>query len=416
MLLPLFFTCAVIFLGSQTFLGNWLSKRWLVYIGLISYPLYLWHWPILSFLHILSPQYKLNPAYFYTSRVLALILATILAILTYELMEKRLRIISRKSKYGIAVFSSLVFGVIGLGLAGKYIESHHGLPERSVAKQFKSIQMGHPAELQTCSFTLPGVEWCKILGDEAKLDLAIIGDSHALTLLNGLSDILRENGMNAVALGTGQTLGLWGVGTRVSGSLSHKGVRNLDKAFEWIVERKIPNVVLSSQGPGYSDANGFITDWPEQSSQDAAKVFEAGLRRTLVRLSEFSKVAFIIDNPVFPFDPFEFCTLRPVTFFNTKELSPCAVARSDVIRQQKTYREIVGRVSKADSRLNLIDSLEELCDEKFCFAKVGEQFFYSDNNHLTPMGIQKLAPRILDFLRNSLNHDPQRLSKSLKLP
>ena len=58
----------------------------MVWIGLISYPLYLWHWPILSFLRIIEsevPKVEL--------RIAALALSFILATLTYHLVEKPIR-------------------------------------------------------------------------------------------------------------------------------------------------------------------------------------------------------------------------------------------------------------------------------------------------------------------------------------
>jgi peptidoglycan/LPS O-acetylase OafA/YrhL len=67
-----------------------LSRRWIVYIGLISYPLYLWHWPIISFLHIFQIQLStINLA-------CSLALSVLLAILTYEFIEKPLRRVNNK--------------------------------------------------------------------------------------------------------------------------------------------------------------------------------------------------------------------------------------------------------------------------------------------------------------------------------
>ncbi|VAW54787.1 O-antigen acetylase [hydrothermal vent metagenome] len=69
--------------------GSWinhniLANRIFVYIGLISYPLYLWHWPILSFAHILEFTAT-------QERLIAVGLSLVLAILTYELIEKKVK-------------------------------------------------------------------------------------------------------------------------------------------------------------------------------------------------------------------------------------------------------------------------------------------------------------------------------------
>jgi peptidoglycan/LPS O-acetylase OafA/YrhL len=63
-----------------------LSNKILVAIGLISYPLYLWHWAILAFLRIM--QGEVAPWWY---RLLAVLVAVALSTLTYKLIEKPIR-------------------------------------------------------------------------------------------------------------------------------------------------------------------------------------------------------------------------------------------------------------------------------------------------------------------------------------
>ncbi len=83
--LPTLATAAVIWSGRDSFAARYvLSSNAVVYLGLISYPLYLWHWPLLSFAryrHIEGPL---------TSAGL-LFASLIMAAATYELVEKRFR-------------------------------------------------------------------------------------------------------------------------------------------------------------------------------------------------------------------------------------------------------------------------------------------------------------------------------------
>jgi peptidoglycan/LPS O-acetylase OafA/YrhL len=52
-LLPVSGAVLILAAGPQAFVNRvLLSRPWLVWIGLISYPLYLWHWPLLSFAYI----------------------------------------------------------------------------------------------------------------------------------------------------------------------------------------------------------------------------------------------------------------------------------------------------------------------------------------------------------------------------
>jgi peptidoglycan/LPS O-acetylase OafA/YrhL len=74
---------ALVISGHQgSFGGKLLSSRWLVYFGLISYPLYLWHWPVLSFLKITT----FNPGT--VANLVAVAASVLLAMLTYSLIEK----------------------------------------------------------------------------------------------------------------------------------------------------------------------------------------------------------------------------------------------------------------------------------------------------------------------------------------
>ena len=63
-----------------------LSNPVLVFVGLISYPLYLWHWPLLSFLRIVSPDEPSSIA-----RSIAVASAFVLAWLTYRFVETPVR-------------------------------------------------------------------------------------------------------------------------------------------------------------------------------------------------------------------------------------------------------------------------------------------------------------------------------------
>jgi peptidoglycan/LPS O-acetylase OafA/YrhL len=86
-LLPTLGAVLLINAGPKALVNRYLlSNKLMVWIGLISYPLYLWHWPILSFLRIIEsevPKVEL--------RIAALAVSFILATLTYHLVEKPIR-------------------------------------------------------------------------------------------------------------------------------------------------------------------------------------------------------------------------------------------------------------------------------------------------------------------------------------
>jgi peptidoglycan/LPS O-acetylase OafA/YrhL len=101
--------------------GAWVNKRilasrGLVWIGLISYPLYLWHWPVLVFAKIIVGRNL-----FVRDRVLLIVLSVVLAYITYRLLEKPIRLLKRQSSRRVVTVlatlaaCTLLFSLVALG-------------------------------------------------------------------------------------------------------------------------------------------------------------------------------------------------------------------------------------------------------------------------------------------------------------
>lgn len=86
-LVPVLGAVLIITSGSKAWLNRIvLSNKIAVWFGLISFPLYLWHWPILSFLRIIE-----NGTPHRDARIIAVLLSILLAWVTYKFIEKPLR-------------------------------------------------------------------------------------------------------------------------------------------------------------------------------------------------------------------------------------------------------------------------------------------------------------------------------------
>ena len=91
---------------NRTLLGG----RLLVFIGVISYPLYLWHWPLFSYINIVQPETGSG-----LPRVAAVLLSFILAWLTYRIVETSVRTTSNYSALLVTPALILV-GCLGLAV------------------------------------------------------------------------------------------------------------------------------------------------------------------------------------------------------------------------------------------------------------------------------------------------------------
>lgn len=110
-LLPIFATTFIIWAGPNAWLNRKiLSHKILVWFGLISYPLYLWHWPILSFGRIIYGE--LPPLKF---RLMAFAISILLSWLTFKFIEKHFRFGSVKISLKLATICLLMLGIGGVG-------------------------------------------------------------------------------------------------------------------------------------------------------------------------------------------------------------------------------------------------------------------------------------------------------------
>jgi peptidoglycan/LPS O-acetylase OafA/YrhL len=121
-LLPTVGAALVIAGGKDAWLNRIvLANRPMVWIGLISYPLYLWHWPLLSMARILE-----GDALPRAPRLGAVLLAVVLAALTYLLIERPLRF-GRFRRWAVP---ALVAAMIGCGVLGWQAWKSNGVPGR----------------------------------------------------------------------------------------------------------------------------------------------------------------------------------------------------------------------------------------------------------------------------------------------
>lgn len=122
-IMPVLGGALIIYAGKDSIVNRYiLSNRFLVSLGLFSYPIYLWHWPILSFARIVESQ---TPAM--EIRIIAIILSMILGWATYEYVEKYIRFGNcNKIKSSVVLICLLVT----IGAMGYYVFINDGFPER----------------------------------------------------------------------------------------------------------------------------------------------------------------------------------------------------------------------------------------------------------------------------------------------
>jgi len=168
--LPVTGTFLVIAAGPRAWLNRVvLSNRLLVFIGLISFPLYLWHWPILSFARIVESGAPSGDV-----RAAAVLIALFLAWLTYQVLERPVRF----GGHGRAKAAVLVVLMASLGLTGYYVFHKDGLQSREIAKRTQQLTDWRRDQQYTPTTMRGGrIEDLKVLRGQVNDGVLFIGDS-----------------------------------------------------------------------------------------------------------------------------------------------------------------------------------------------------------------------------------------------
>ncbi len=188
--------------GAGTHASRLLSAQPLVFTGLISYSLYLWHWPLLVFARHFAIR-ELTAA----ERLGVLLVSVALAIASWRFIERPFRgrhgILSRRRLFQLATVTMAC--LCAVGLAGV---ARSGWPQRLDAqtRQLLAGAEDRNPRREACSFldaqALRAGRACRIGRLDGRQPSFIVwGDSHADALMTAFDRLATERGQTGLYLG-----------------------------------------------------------------------------------------------------------------------------------------------------------------------------------------------------------------------
>jgi peptidoglycan/LPS O-acetylase OafA/YrhL len=196
-LLPVSGSCALIFAGPQAAANRFLSHRPFVLLGAVSYPLYLWHWPVLSFNHVINPESAA-----WLTRLACVALSLALAFLTYRFVEAPIRFPPGRNPAAAAALPGRLLRLMSLAaLAGAALFAADGarfrfpMEVRNVLAH-ADYEFMKDAQVPDCWLDgkAPFSDFAKVcfFRPEQAVDTGVLvwGDSHAARLYPGLRAVL----------------------------------------------------------------------------------------------------------------------------------------------------------------------------------------------------------------------------------
>ncbi len=403
-LLPCLGTAALIVAGTTPTLSTTrlLSLRPLVFVGLISYSLYLWHWPALTFAKIYTGGNI-------TGAMVAVLLvcSLVMAVLSWRYIEQPFRgqtgLMSRRRFVGCCLSVSLLAVALGV-----FLDRSEGwptrLPTEIATKLGENIAV---SERRECVSLRPEAiqqgRVCRI-GGEQKPSFAVWGDSHAAGFMPLLSDIASAHGRSGLSLTAYGCPPLHQ--TRRTIYDPKRPCEGINRAtFDLLAANPlVTDVILAARWPAHAEgrpyrfesgANMYLAfaDKTAHDRESNRQVFSAALQHTVAELAQAGKRVWIVNGVP------EIGMRVPETYYGSMwrgTAMPPTVLKSDMLFRQAAARKAI-QLAAITSGATVFDPALELCGSHSCPSVVDGKPYYSDGNHLSGYGVELLRPLFTDL-------------------
>lgn len=376
-LLPTIGTALIVSAGPSAWLNRTvLANRPAVWVGLISYPLYLWHWPLLVWPKIASGELT-SPV----ARVVLILVSAVLAWLTYRLVEIRVRKSRTRRSLLLLLVPFGTVGIIALAAALGYVGSRHQGAElsRILASRLDWSFPGHAfsraASIDLRYFVAPAGQGRALF----------VGDSNMEQYAPRLDALLRNR---PDALRTAVM-----VGNQRDCSLLKEIIEKKGRCDASLAE--LDALIRSPQ----TQAVVLTASWRSYADLLAAQTGYDNLLRFVSEVARTSRVYLVLNMP-------NGKELDPRNMFEGSRLTRLAVkdTRSivfDTARFDATFGAVHDKlraIAKATGAI-IVDPLDTLCKDRKCsvFDSEGRPL-YLDEAHMTA----SYAARAATFLDPAL--------------
>ena len=382
--------------GEDSVVRKILSSRPFVFVGLTSYSLYLWHWPV----HVLS-KYISESAQDAVATAALIALSFFLAILSWRFVELPFR---RREAYS----RQAIFRLGGAAMALTLIVSGllfalHGLPQRftpEVRRIFSEADDVEPRRHGCFNLSPRAVEQgraCTIGDVKAAASTFILwGDSHADAVLPAVEAAASRAGRKGLFIAHGRCPPL--LHLSLTDEPTERCAQLNDAALKLATQPQVSDVILVArwayydQGVGYGpDVNEVrhLIDLDQPAQRDASQhaMFARLLEQTVrVLLAARKRVVIVAPIPEAGIDVPETMALAAMHASATDHRQTLADYRT---RNDFVLADLAGLHRKYGVRI--IDPAEVLCAAGRCALMNEGKPLYFDHHHLSVFGALQLT-------------------------
>jgi len=399
-LLPAGGAALVIYSASsgETTISKMLATRPLVFVGLISYSLYLWHWPLLVFANFM----QVDPLT-WTQTAAVVALSFVMAILSWRFVELPFRkpagVFRQKSLFAITAFAMsclVAFGMLG--------HLAYGLPGRLPPQvlQIAAFAGSQNPRQKDCFGFISPKNAC-IYGANVSPEYAVWGDSHADALIEMIGQVAGRHAQSVKYLGATACPPVAGTGIvlpafRVCFThnerildylLSEPHLHTIIMASRWSLYLEGPN---RDFGPAERNemTNVWITDetGSVMNLREREELFSIQMRITVKGLTDAGKTIVL----VYPIPETGYVIPGTLSKMVTVGRNPSEFIRPEnyYFRRHKFVFSVFDKLGPADKIIRIRPD-QRLCDGVNCIVYANGQPLYRDGDHLSLAGADYLS-------------------------
>ena len=384
--------------GGRTLVGKLLSIRPIIWIGLISYSLYLWHWPVLVF-----ARFFLYGQLSHVTGAVCVGLAMLVSWLSWRFVERPFRnpsVMGGTSRMWVAcgLATTAAFVVFGLVL-----DRSEGFPRRSpnVARWVAEESSREYVELinSPClawGETLPPAKTCLLTkgSQETEYSVALWGDSFAAHLAPAFNSIDQRLGIVTREMTKAGCSPLLGVRFTQSNRMTIGcSAFNQNAMRALLADERVRVVVISGRWDALADGRSIApANGAAVNPSESRRLFVQELRHTVSLLTNSNRQVVLVSQvPVPPLNPVT-CLAR--ARFNGWDESRCDAMPSDSFaREENQIDSDFAEATRNLPGVRIVHPFDVLCDRESCrLVDHGKPLYW--DSHLTDSGAGLLAPAL----------------------
>ena len=383
----------IISLKKETTLYKFLTNSTIVYIGLISYSLYLWHWGVLSI-----SQWTIGIHWWSLPFQVALIFG--LSIASFQYIETPLR---KGNWFGKRWKTILVGGGVIITLSGGLIAL--GKPLKEKLYLGKKNQTTAPTFLnqrgEVCLANVSKNTTCNFIDNKSQQTLWLLGDSHALSMNLAGEEVANSLGMNLKSYVSFATpfppVLKYRKGRKEENLRSLQDFKLVEK--ELYKQIKVSDIILLSMRMPYH-FGGTYYEYPPSDFVFIRKDGSFGSQKDyfddwISSVINFANIAqkkgakIIIQTPTpeWESEMNKLCSNRNNQWFNQLNKTDCQIESKFFIDKEKgVYKHLfenLNLLASAHDNIYIFDIYKVVCPESVCSFSNNGNDIYLDDDHIS---------------------------------